>query len=57
MDIILTEKEVKSNLDINSFPGKWNKAINYARDKKDPLMFWTNVRQHFLELGGLFKWQ
>lgn len=53
---ILTEQEVKSSLDIKGFPGKWRKALEYARSK-DPIMFWTNTRQYFLELGGLFKWQ
>lgn len=53
----ITEKEVKSNLDIKSFPGKWSKAIQYARGRNDDKMFWTNARHHFLEIGGQFKWQ
>lgn len=57
MTTIITEKEVKSNLDIKGFPGKWNKALVHAREQNDENMFWTNARQCFLELGGLFKWQ
>lgn len=57
MNIQLTEKEVKSTLDIKGFPGKWGKAIEYARSRNDESMFWSNARQYFLELGGLFKWQ
>lgn len=53
----LTEKEVKNNLDTKGFPGKWNKAIEFARTQNDIIMFWSNARQCFLELGGQFKWQ
>lgn len=57
MGTILTEKEVKSSLDIKAFPGKWNKAVDFARSCNNEKMFWTNTRQCFLELGGQFKWQ
>jgi hypothetical protein len=57
MATILTEQEVKFSLDIKGFPGKWQKALIYARSKNDEGLFWTNARQYFLELGGLFKWQ
>lgn len=57
MDTVLTEKEVKSTLDIKGFPGKWNKALEHAKGCNDEQMFWTNARQAFLELGGQFKWQ
>lgn len=57
MNTQLTENEVKRTLDIKGFPGKWGKAINYARSMNNEEMFWTNARQYFLELGGLFKWQ
>ncbi len=54
---MLTEKEVKTTLDIKGFPGKWSKAIEYARSKTAAVAYWSNARQHFLELGGQFKWQ
>lgn len=57
MVTILTEREVKNSLDIKAFPGKWSKALGHARSQGDEKGFWTNARQHFLELGGLFKWQ
>ncbi len=57
MQTILTEQEVKAVLDIKGFPGKWSKALNYARSQKNEPAFWTNARQYFLELGGMFKHQ
>lgn len=57
MNTILSEKEVKSTLDIKGFPGKWSKALGYAKGQSNESLFWTNARQYFLELGGLFKWQ
>lgn len=57
MSTILTEQEVKSTLDIKAYPGKWKKAIEFAKSKNDDKLFWTNARQHFIELGGAMKFQ
>lgn len=57
MATLLTEKEVKTTLDIKGFPFKWKKALEYAGSQNDEKGFWGNARQYFLELGGQFKWQ
>ena len=44
-----TEVEAAIDLDICGYAGKWSKAKETA---KQGHLYWTNVRQYFLELGG-----